>query len=186
MKNYTQLSDTELVALLKSEDNSGAFREIYNRYWGELYNTAYKRLKSYEIAEELVQDLFADLWLRRGSLNITTLLKAYLFGAMRYLIIKQIHLEMSESEYQIIAAMNNIIIDNSTEETIFVNDLYNRLQVQMDNLPTRCREVFDLSRNKHRTNKEIAHSLGITEKTVENQITRALRYLKTTLRSFLF
>ncbi|RCH56319.1 RNA polymerase sigma-70 factor [Mucilaginibacter hurinus] len=186
MKNYAQLPDTELLVLLKDSDDGKAFRELYNRYWAQLYNTAYKRLKSCEISEELVQDLFADIWLRRRTLSVSTIPKAYLFGAMRYMILKQVQLEMSRGTYQDSISSNVHPLDNSTEETIIANDLYNRLQVQITNLPARCREVFDLSRNKHRSNKEIASLLGITEKTVENQITRALRYLKTTLRIFLF
>lgn len=186
MRNHTEISDSELLNLLKQEGDTFAFEEIYNRYWDKLYGAAYKRIRSNEIAEELVQDLFTDMWTRRKTLIINTLLPIYLLTAIRYRVINYMHKEMVKNSYEqkVILTANNF--DNSTEEIVIASDLNSQIQTQVELLPIKCREVFELSRKEHKSNKEIAQCLGISEKTVENHITRALRQLRTCLNSFLF
>jgi RNA polymerase sigma-70 factor (ECF subfamily) len=186
MRNKSEISDSELLNLLTREGSSFAFEEIYNRYWDKLYGAAYKRLRSNEAAEELVQDLFADIWTRRGSLNINTLLPVYLYTAIRYRVINYVHKEMVKSSYQQHVILTDFDFDNSTEEIVIASDLNHQIQTQVELLPIKCREVFELSRNEHKSNKEIAQSLGISEKTVENHITKALRRLRVSLNTFLF
>jgi RNA polymerase sigma-70 factor (family 1) len=183
MSNYLQLPDNELLVMLGNND-SLAFNEIYNRYWDKMYGAAYKRVKIAEAAEEIVQDLFTDIWLRRQSLNITSSLGVYLFSAVRYRVINYIHKELVKNNYAqtgIVAARD---FDNSTEEIVIASDLNSRLKSEVNQLPEKCRAVFELSRNEYKTNKEIAQSLGISEKTVENHITKALRRLRTSLGMF--
>ncbi|MNX80571.1 RNA polymerase sigma factor [compost metagenome] len=69
-------------------------------------------------------------------------------------------------------------VDNSTEETVMLNDLVLNLNKEVEQLPIKCKSVFELSRREYKTNKEIALELGISEKTVENQLTKALRRIR--------
>ena len=71
--------------------------------------------------------------------------------------------------------------DNSTEDTIFLNDLNRNIEREVNHLPPKCRSVFELSRKEHKTNREIAEVLGISEKTVEGHLTKAIRQLKVSL-----
>jgi len=185
MRDHAEISDNELLKLLR-QGHASAFEEIYNRYWDKLYGAAFKRLKSNVATEEIVQDLFTDIWIRRKTLNINTLLPVYLFTAVRYRVINCIHKEIVKNNVEQSIILNTIDFDNSTEETVFASDLNYRLQTEVGLLPVKCREVFKLSRDEHKSNKEIARSLGISEKTVENHITRALRQLRTSLNFFLF
>ncbi|RYF97595.1 MAG: RNA polymerase sigma-70 factor [Chitinophagaceae bacterium] len=185
MRNHALIPDIELLELLGTEEDIYAFNEIYNRYWDRMYGAAFKRLKLPEIAEEMVQDLFTDIWLRRRSLHITTALPIYLFSAIRYRVINYIHKEILKNNYAQNVLAVNADFDNSTEDILLVSDLNNCLREQVNLLPEKCREVFELSRNEFKSNKEIAQSLGISEKTVENHMTRALRRLRTSLGSFL-
>lgn len=185
MKTFTSFSDSELLGMLRYSDEH-AFNELYNRYWEKLFNAAYKRLKNAEAAEEVVQDLFTDLWLRRETLNIRQELPVYLFTAVKYLVIRQVHKIATRTTF----VCNNEAIfqdaDNSTEEWLIANDLRSHLQSRVELLPVKCREIYQLSRDEHQSNKAIAQQLNISEKTVENQISKALRRLRASLNSLFF
>src|SRR5690606_26765510 len=73
-------------------------------------------------------------------------------------------------------------VDNSTVEVIDWNELKQNVSSEVEKLPEKCRRVYELSRKEYRSNKEIAFSLGISEKTVENHLTRALRILRISLK----
>jgi RNA polymerase sigma-70 factor (ECF subfamily) len=81
--------------------------------------------------------------------------------------------------------MVNSSFDNSTEENYYYKELLERVEVEVNHLPPKCRNVFELSRKQYKTNKEIAQLMGISEKTVENHLTKALRYLRVNLNSVL-
>jgi len=185
MRDLARVFDSELLEMLGHEDATLAFSELYNRYWDKLFGAAYKRVKSVETAEEIVQDLFTDIWTRRKTLDIRSELPVYLFSAIKYRVINQVHRQMVKNTFE----YNNSAyseLDNSTEELVIVNDLKYHLENNVRLLPVKCREVYQLSRDGHQSNKAIAKQLSISEKTVENQITRALKKLRTSLNVFLF
>ena len=181
MRDYEKFSDEDLTGFLKKGDIT-AFEEIYNRYWSRLYSAAYKRLKSREACQEIVQDLFTVFWLGRKELRIKVSLEAYLVTAVRYKVFNHIEKEMVRRNYRETLPEMSARIDNSTEETIFLNDLNQQLEEEIIQLPERCRQVFELSRKEQKSNKEIALELNISEKTVENHMTKALRILRTCLK----
>ncbi|MEQ7798615.1 RNA polymerase sigma-70 factor [Pedobacter sp. ASV1-7] len=181
MRNLKKLSDMELCALLVKSDNQ-AFEEIFNRYWSVLYSAAYKRLKSHEKTEEIVQDLFTLLWSKRENIQIHTSLSGYLLTTVRYLVLNHFQKESVRESYK-----NSLdpahAYDNSTEDTILFNDLKRNLEKEVNNLPPQCRSVYELSRNQHIVNHEIAALLSISEKTVEGHLTKAIKRLKVRLKT---
>lgn len=179
MHNLKMLSDEELSVLL-FKGNNAAFEEIFNRYWSVLYSAAYKRLKNHEGAEEIVQDLFTLLWSKRESIQIHTSLLGYLFTATRYMVLNHIQKNAVRQNYKETLQLLKTY-DNSTEDTIFLNDLNRNIEREVNHLPPKCRSVFELSRKEHKTNREIAEVLGISEKTVEGHLTKAIRQLKVSL-----
>ncbi|MNK00860.1 ECF RNA polymerase sigma factor SigW [compost metagenome] len=182
MNNLENQSDQALLELLK-EENRQAFNVLYNRYWKKLYNTANKRIKDPEAAEEIVQDLFTSLWLNRHKINIHTSFESYLHSAVRYLIIACFQKQMNKLRFEEGFSKVNTIADTTTEDSIVTNDLLGLLNRKVYTLPEKCRSVFELSRKDHKTNKEIAATLGISEKTVENHMTRALKILRLSFTS---
>jgi RNA polymerase sigma-70 factor (ECF subfamily) len=171
LKNF---SDNELFDFLK-KDNSAAFEEIFNRHWSKLYGAAYKRVHN---KEEIVQDLFASIWFKRNNLQIEGSVVAYLFTAIRYRILNHIQKELVRDNYKEALYLVQSESDTSTEDSIHLNDLTKNIQLEINQLPEKCRSVFELSRNQHKTNREIAEFLGISEKTVENHLTKAIRRLR--------
>lgn len=182
MNHLENLTDEALHKLLKDEDRL-AFNVLYERYWKKLYNTVNKRIKDREAAEEIVQDLFTSIWINRKKINIHTSFEHYLYSAIRYLIIANFQKQANKLKFEEGFSRVSTIADNTTEDVILTNDLIASLNYQVYALPDKCRSVFELSRKGHKTNKEIATTLGISEKTVENHMTRALKILRISLSS---
>lgn len=179
MSDFLNESDDDLTLLIK-QDKMGAFTEIYRRYWAGLYNSAYKRLHNHEACEEIVQDLFIKLWEKRNALVLTTGLGSYLYTAIKYSVIDHYRKQLVRENF---LQMNGLTmqVDNSTEESIFLNDLMQHLEKVISSLPVKCRSVYRLSRIEHKTNKEIAIILNISEKTVEGHLSKALHTLRLNL-----
>ncbi|MGH2645834.1 MAG: RNA polymerase sigma factor [Chitinophagaceae bacterium] len=183
--SYTNLSSDCLLGLLQ-QDDPAAFEELYNRYWFQLFISAHKRLKCKEDAEGAVQNLFESLWKNRYKIQVRTSLENYLFASIRYIVLRMMHKKLSLPSSLDNDAAAYFKPDHSTEETILINDLSNHINQLVDKLPEKCRKVFELSRYEMKTHKEIAAMLGISEKTVENHITKALHLLKDNLNHFFF
>jgi RNA polymerase sigma-70 factor (family 1) len=180
MNKFTDIRDEDILHLL-GQDDTAAFRELYNRYWDKMYSAAYKRIKDSAAAEEIVQDLFTDIWYRRRMLPAVISIRIYLYTAVHYKAINHIRKQIRRDSFEKHANLYHLDFDNSTEDYVIVNDLNARLQLEVNLLPLKCREVYTLSRNEYKTNREIAQSLGISEKAVEKHITKALKRLKTSL-----
>jgi len=185
MIDFTEeLSEEELVRLLK-QDRLGAFREIYSRYWKKLFDEAYKRLKNRELAEEVVQELFTNLWTKRQVLQINTTIGAYLHSAIANQVIDIYRKELVRSRYKEAFKVVHTEVDNSTVDSIMLKDLVYTIDEEISHLPDKCRSVFELSRKEHKSNKEIASYLGISEKTVEQHLTKAIKQIRLTLTHYL-
>jgi len=184
MKKFCDHTDIQLVELFGLGD-IGAFEEIYNRYWLKLYAAAYKRLKERETAKEIVQEFFTSFWINREQVKIRTSLQGYLFTSIKYLVLNHKRAEAVRNSYAEILLMVGNSFDNSTEENYYYKELLERVETEVNLLPPKCRNVFELSRKQYKTNKEIAELMGISEKTVENHLTKALRYLRVNLNSLL-
>lgn len=174
MRKLRTLFDKELLEQMTGGPHAEqAFEELYNRYWSKLYMLAYNRLRSREAAEEIVQDFFTSIWVKRNSLRIDQSFATYMHSAIRYNVINYWQKEYIRKRYREEISVTTGT-DYNTEDTIGVNDLKRVINEELCRLPERCRTVYNLSRNDYKTNKEIAMELGISEKTVENQLTKAL------------
>lgn len=169
------------MTLLKQGDMV-AFEELYERYWSKLYSAAYKRLSNREAAEEIVQDIFTSLWIKRSALAINSSFENYLYSSVKYMVFASFQKESNRKAYESYFIHVNSVVDNSTIEEIDSNELKRNVSSEVEKLPEKCRKVYELSRKEFRSNKEIAFFLGISEKTVENHLTRALRTLRMNLK----
>jgi len=176
-------SDKELLDLIRVAD-SFAFKELYDRYWEVLLDMAYKRLGYVEIAEEVVQDIFVSLFLRREKLDIKSSLEGYLKNALKYKIFDVFRSMASHNRY-VTNLLNqpqpyNVTPENSLE----AKELSQEITSATDRLPFKCREVFLLSRIEQMSNKSIAEKLGISVSTVEKHIGKAMSIMKTGFRNY--
>ncbi len=181
--NHTLQSDEELFEACIGGSQT-AFEELYNRYWSKLYAEAYSRLRREEDAEEIVQDLFTSIWLNRHKIRLHSTVAGYLFTSVRYLVIGVIQKESVRRSYRERFKVSFTDYDNSTETEINFNELQRQIDSHVRLLPDRCRKIYELSRIHFKSNREIAELLGISEKTVENQLTKALSRLRIAMKLF--
>lgn len=180
MTVYHSHTDEQLFSLLQDGDEA-AFTEIYRRYWKLLFTVAANKTGVLADAEEIVQEIFADLWKRRAVISIRHSLKAFLAGAVKF----QVYIYFDKQHRQRDFQQKAIPGTSHVEPYCDYKALEEQLQQATAQLPERCRLVYELSRNEGLKHKEIARTLNISEKTVENQITKALKHLHAALRSFL-
>ena len=175
MNQDSQISDIDLVEQIKEGDDS-AFRLFFDRYAKRLYNFSIYYLKSKPDAEEMVQDVFVKFWNNREQLNSGGNIKAYLFRVAvntAYDIVKK-----KKQEGLDIDIIANTIFKNDTWDEVLYQDLQNRHDRLIDEMPEKRKEIYFLSRKKGLSNKEIAEELNISVRTVESQIYKAISFLK--------
>lgn len=182
---YSNLTDEQLLELMQGDDPL-AFETLYNRYWYKLFVSAYRRIQCKEETECAVQSLFESLWKNRGKIHVSSSLENYLFSAIRYIVLRTLYRNSYKRVYAEVYARQQFLNDSSTEERILINDLSKHIDSLIEGLPKKCRNVFQLSRYEMKTHKEIAMLMGISEKTVENHITKALHHIRTNLAHFFF
>ncbi|NOW96058.1 RNA polymerase sigma factor [Mucilaginibacter sp. SG564] len=183
MDGYSDFPDSLLVERLRSDDRA-AFAEIYRRYKGPLYVHAFHRLQDREETKDLLQQLFATLWENRKHLNIDGYLSGYLFTAVRNRVLKFVARQNVNSRY--IASVQSTINNTSyqSDQLVREKELSAIIEKEISALPTKMREIFELSRKQHLSNAEIAEILDISEKTVRNQLNNALSILRSKLGLF--
>jgi len=184
---YSELAqhgEFELFVQIQAGDKV-AFDSLFRTYYQYLCNYAFQILKEIEASEEVVQEVFVNVWEKRDSLDIHTSPKSYLFRSVHNRCLNQIkHIDVRE-KYK--THNERILKHAETESSIDAekNELAVLIQKSVDELPTERKRIFQLSRNKGLKNKEIAEQLGISIKTVENQMGKALKYLRLQLSDYL-
>ncbi|NLR67847.1 sigma-70 family RNA polymerase sigma factor [Chitinophaga varians] len=176
-----ELEDIQLLHQLREGDEH-AFTTIYKRYWKLLFSVAANKLDNLEEAEELVQDIFSDLWDRRETLALTGALPAYLAVATKYRVINLQARKKRAKAYSSYARENISPEDHSTEQWLRFEDLKGLLSGLVAALPERCRLTYQLSREMGLSHKEIAQRMNISEKAVEHNLARAVKTLKSGLK----
>jgi len=190
MPDIQKLSDNELIQLLKNDDNS-AFTEIYNRYAESLAGFAGAKLFHLEDARDILHDIFIKLWEDRNTLLITSNLKSYLFSAVRYRVIDKIRRKVTRQGYSLMIQSASTANAHGADEIFEAKELQENIDNALRDLPFRTKQIYELSRNQHYTISEIAQMLNISEQTVKNQLTTALKHLRqsiifTTTIAFLY
>jgi RNA polymerase sigma-70 factor (ECF subfamily) len=174
MTTYGTYSDQELTALLREGDGM-AFTEIFNRYWKKLLAIAYNHTRDKSDAEELVQEVFVSLWNKRAVLSILVL-ERYLATAVKFTVFNNYYRKRKRSTDMI----NKMPYQESyeMEDEIAARFLQEQVDAIVSTLPEKCKLVFKYSREAGLRNQEIAKEMGISEKTVEAHLSKALKTLK--------
>ncbi|WP_342647933.1 RNA polymerase sigma-70 factor [Mucilaginibacter sp. CSA2-8R] len=171
------LPDHELALHLK-EGSTSAFTVIYERYWKQLFVMASKRLGDEDEAEEIVQEIFLNLWRRRETFNLSTGFANYLSIAVKFEILDAMRKRAHVSKYSQELTNSFTEVDESLLKQLDMDELQQTLQLTIKALPEKCQLVYKLKYEQGYSQKQIASELNISEKTVEAHLSKARKVLR--------
>ncbi len=176
-----QIESLDALFLQVESDDYGAFEAIFKRTYHSLCTYANRIVNDHELAEELVDDVFCNLWKNRKRIQINASFRSYLLASVRNKsldCLRKIKNRRNSALDTLIEVANGQSM--ALEEIIF-EELNQQIEVAIQALPRQCRNIFQMSRNENLRYQEIAAILGISIKTVDTQMGRALKYLRKTV-----
>jgi RNA polymerase sigma-70 factor (family 1) len=173
--------DSSIISHLQQQillGNTKAFEDLYRLFFARLFNFAMLYVHKKEIAEEIVNDIMVKIWNKREELNRIQNLETYLFVAIRNHCLNHL---AQYSNYHVMlepeTSRAEIVNLNNPEREMEWKEIYARLNKAIDELPDQCRTVFKLIKEEGFRYKQVAEILGISPRTVETQLFRAIRKL---------
>jgi RNA polymerase sigma-70 factor (ECF subfamily) len=161
-----------------------AYRQLFDQYYQRLVVFAYKYLEDLESARDIVQEFYLYLYESRHSISIHSSLKSYLYGAVKNRCLNQVKHEQVKEKHRNMSRSGAYVSDPDLEEMMDAVELEAKIFEIVSTLPDRCRQIFIMSRVDGKQNMEIANELNLSIRTVESQISKALKSLKDSLLPF--
>lgn len=178
IKPNIEHTDQELLRLIKNSSTE-AFEALYHRHFVRLYRTAFKRVQNEAIIEELVQDVFVNLWLKRSDLDADGNIVSYLFATLRNKILHELRREMISAR-NLQKLQLEMLPEYASDGASFLEakETEQKIHLVLEGLSPKSREAFTLSRFENLSYKAIADEMNISVNTVEKHVGKALMYLK--------
>jgi len=177
------MDDRDLQDRLRQGDHA-AFDTLFRATYGQLVGVTQSVVRDHAVAEEIVQDVLLELWRRREDLVVEDSLRAYLFRAARNRALNHLRHAAVERRGEPYARGDASVLPRA-DARVSASEINVALKRAVAELPERCREIFELSRVHGLKYSEIAQTLGISIKTVEAQMGKALRLLREALAAWL-
>ena len=181
--DYRLLPDETLLKFLKISDEL-AFKELYLRYWKKLFYSAVNKINSKEVAEDIVQTIFVELWDNREIHSIQNI-SGYLDKAVKYRVINYIKAAISKQSLIAHFIKKQKPDENDADLHLLVHELNAAIDRAIEQLPQKTQTVFRLSRFGKQSNKEISRMMNLSEKAIEYHITQSLKTLRFYLKDFM-
>lgn len=172
----------EIAQNITDLSNANTFEHIFKEYYSQLASFSYQYVKSHDVGEEIVQEMFSNVWAKADKIDIRTNVKSYLYGATRNACLNYLKHQKIERRYEEHEMLKPNYHDINFLE---LDELQIEIEKALDKLPEKCREIFVMSRYEEKKYKEIAEELGLSIKTVENQMSRALKVMRASLGKYL-
>lgn len=177
---FLEFSDEDLFFEIK-RDNHHAFEELYSRYFYRILNDAFKRLHDRDQSEELVQELFVNIWLKRHQIMVAKTFDAYIHTSLRNSVISFYRKNNKVAEYPL--GYEEREDNQATYEQIAYNDLKNAYEQSVLDLPEKCRNAYELFESGLSI-QEIASLSNVSPKTIESHLLKARTTIREQLRDF--
>ena len=161
-------------------DNKEALEWVYKKYWSKLYIYAFNVLHEREICEDIVQEIFIDLWSRRNDIQIVDL-NSYLYQSAKFQIFN--HFRKSKYKKQLLMKFDLIEEQYKIDELYEKEELKTHINKAISKLPEQRRIIFQMSRHEGLSNKEISEKLSISLQTVKNQISESIKYIRKSMKN---
>ena len=172
------MSDEQLFILIKTESDSRAYAELYQRYWKVLLRFILQHQPNPDEAKDILQDVFLYIWEKRAHVEIRQKVSSFLYRTTLNQVLKKVDRNRFIAAYleRLERTSEKSAID--TEEAIFAKEIQQNLTSALDHMPRKMRLVFEASRFEGLSHEEISSRLGISRETVKSQIKNALRIVR--------
>lgn len=176
---FEEKSDEELIHLLHIDDRK-AFSILFDRYWLDLVKKALFKLGNQDDAEEVVQNVFVNIWKWRQSIHIKGYFRPYLYRILKNEIFRLVSSRLEEKKHLQIEEISGIDAPSDVNDMkrMEFKELQDEIDFHIKGLPERCRLIFRMSREEGLTAKQIAKELNISTRTVETQLSKAIHKLR--------
>ena len=162
--------------------NKQEFEQIFHLHFATLVNFARSFLHDEDNSKEIVQDVFIRLWEKRKEIDPNKSIKSYLYTSVRNRSFNFIRDNKKfQNEY---LDLENALDSEFAVEIAEESDIESKVQAALEKLPTKCRQIFEMSRFEEKKYRDIAEELNISQKTVEAQMSKALRILRVELKDY--
>lgn len=172
-----------LINRLKQGEES-AYKLLFNEYYKVLTVFANKYVNDLDTAEEIVQDLFVHLYEKRENLDINSSLKSYLFRSIHNRCVNYLNAQKIRMQHANRVIKTSDIKDNNLEQEVDKTELEQALYNAINQLPPKCQSIFKMNRFQGLSNSEIAQRLKLSKRTVETQISKALKILRVKIEPY--
>lgn len=170
-------TDTDHIYLqCIKENDQEALEALFEKYYYQLCDFSFQFVRSFDLTEEVVSDVFLKIWKNRRNLQINSSFKAYLYTATRNQALN--YLKKENRDFETLDVVDNTVSENyQPDEELIFKELENRVEILINTLPPRRKLIFKLSRIEGFTYREIADILSISIHTVQNQMVQAVKQL---------
>ena len=179
---YTRVEEKQVIAQVVTGDLN-TFEMVFRDYYKPLVRYGNTFLKDSDEAEDIVQQVFVSFWEKRAQLDIHTSIRAVLYKAVQNACLNKIKHMKVRNVYA--AELKATAICEDSSDSVQVTELNERIQLAMENMPEQCGRIFKMSRFEQLRYQEIADELGLSVKTVENQMGKALKIVREELKDYL-
>lgn len=167
------------------QDSEYAFKQLYQIYYAKVVSFITGIIKERDIAKDLAQDIFINLWLNRKKLDISRNIQNYIFVASRNAAINYLKKELAFSHGTIEAIQADVRTSDTAEDNLFAKEISLLIEMVVSEMPKQRQLIYRLSKEQGLSNEEIASKLGISKRSVENQISMALKEIKRAISFYL-
>jgi len=178
--NNRIIDSTEYGLLESVKLDKTSFDQIYRQYWSKLYIYAFNVLKEKEICEDIIEEIFIDLWTKKDDIRISDL-NSYLYQSVKYQIFN--HFRRSKYKNQLLLKLDLMSTQYQIDELYEKKELKAQIKRLISRLPKQRRLIFQMSRYDGFSNKEISENLNISVQTVKNLISESLKFLRKSLKN---
>ena len=177
------ISQEEIIIRKVKNGDTLAFEELFNKYYQKLKQFTYQFTKSEFIAEEIVQEVFINLWVKRDKIDLNLSFNGYIYRITRNLLINHLK-KMARDEKALEEFWYNMDKEKDNVSEQILDKEYNQhLEEAIDKLPKQKQLIFRLSREEGKSHYQIAEELGISKNTVKNHMVAAIKAIKNYLQT---
>lgn len=178
-------NDDFLMMKQLKEGKESAFHTLFKKYFSVLTLYAYKILKDEDVARDVVQAVFTKVYEQRETLEIRVSIKSFLYQSVRNRSLNELKSIQIKKRHHDIIFVNGTELGDDGDSFMEAAELEIKIAQAIGRLPSQCRKIFEMSRMEGMTNSEIAEDLQLSKRTVETQISKALKSLRSQLQDFL-